>query len=285
MAEFIDQTSLRFLDPAFIRDLVGDLGIETLFALSYRLPSAELRSLEIAEIVRRTFQKPIFETLRVRGSDARSSSPPERVQVDREQPRRGRLEWLDVLLELQLRARIHDQRAPLEGASSRSLLDTLGHPESFEAFRAALEARHGERLAAEMLERLKIRTMDDVRRKAGLLVGVAATEPAPYDPTDPASEYLLPLVLCIQIEPDLNLSQSLRNAKLRRSLLEHERNQPEILRGAEIRRPYVFLSIFPASVAIDDAVPGLSADEIKTRTRALFAAEEMSAHFLEAPPS
>jgi hypothetical protein len=49
--------------------------------------------------------------------------------------------------------------------------------------------------------------------------------------------------------------------------------------GAEIKSPYVFATVFPDAAAVDNALPGLTAAQIKTGAQSLFAAEGMLAHF------
>jgi hypothetical protein len=84
----------------------------------------------------------------------------------------------------------------------------------------------------------------------------------------------------VKFQPELNVAEALQTAKLCRSILENERDFAKSFEGVEVKMPYVFVTIFPESVAVDNAIPGLNANQIKQGVQDLFTAEGMLARFL-----
>lgn len=280
MPAFSDRISLRFLDDTFLEALVGQLGLPALFAIAFELREATVHDVQLTGVRRRKFQVPVFETVRTHGSEDHLASPPKRIRLDRQQPRAGRLGWVDVLVELEVRAVLERRATPPERMDSKDLLAELGDPADLDELRTALEGRFGPSVAEEALERLSVTSIEEFRRRAPRLVELVGEPPPPFDPNDPASAESFPLLVCFRLEPELDIAGALRQAQLSRSLLEAERQYVEVYGEAEVRRPYAFVSLFPASAATGGVLPGLSPEELRTQTRALFAAEEMAAHFV-----
>lgn len=277
---FTDFVILRSLDDTFVSDLIGSIGIGELFTLVYELPAATLHQAELAGIVRRRYQAPIFETLRTRGSEDRNTSPPLRSRIDHEQPRAGRLEWLDIFLELRVSAVVESRASRLEGIRPRDLMAELGEPTSLEELRAALEAEFGESVTRAFFDTLRITTFEEFTRRPKVFLEFVAEALPPFDPADPAHQRSFPLLVCLKVEPTLDIGDALRRARLCRGLLEHERQHVETYGDAEVRCPYAFISLFPESAATDTAIPGHTSAQVMSETRSLFAAEQMAAHFL-----
>jgi hypothetical protein len=277
---FADQLLIRLLDDAFVGNLLTEIGLTRLFSMSYEFDVGELKELTLAGIKRRQFQMPVFETLRATTMDERLLPNPERWKRDREQPRRGRLSWVDLFLELRLAAKVDAKAAPLKEIVVSDLLETLGNPTNLTQLRNALRARYGDSVVAAAFERLKITSFEEFRRRGARFVQFVSEPPPPFDPADPATARSYALCACLVAEAQLDLTDALRNAKLVRSLLENERQHRELFDGGEVKRPYVLVVLFPESAAQGGGFPGLTPEQVRTRTRELFAAEEMVAHFV-----
>lgn len=281
MATLTDRLTLRLLDDAFVSDLLAtQIGLAPLFGLTYRLEAGIVHQVALTRIRRRQFQIPLFQTVRTRGSDERQGANPERIRIDREQPRKGRLEFLDAEIEIEVTATIEDRATRVRQITATDLLTELGNPGNMVALRAALVAQYGAFVADRAIEKLHIESVEELARRGALSFRIESEPAPPFDPNDPANRRDLPLHFCIKVVPQLDPVLALRDAKLCRLLIEEERRSPDEVDGAEIRRPFLFLALFADSAAADDAIPGLTAAQIRTQVRDLFNREEMVAHFV-----
>lgn len=281
MVNFKDRLALRFLNDAFVSDLIfNQIGLNSLFDFSFHLTKGELHAVSLQSVGRRQFERPVFETLRMSGTEHRQSTPPERVQINREHPRHGRLTWVDVFLEARLRATVRPSAGEGGTVTVRDLLAELGDPSDLSELRTALADKYGESAVDAIFEALGITTFEEFRDRGSRFISLASEAPSPFDPQDPANTHDFRLPMCFRFEEDLNLLTALNSAKLCRSVLEHEQQHSEKETVAEVRRPYAFVVVFPDSSAIDGLIPGATAAEFKASTQQLFAAEEMVAHFV-----
>jgi hypothetical protein len=281
MSVFADQMLLRFLDDPFVQDLlVNRLGLTPLFNATYAPQDFDLQSLTLAAVERRELAVPSVETIRVSGSEERITPPAERFQVERQMKRFGRLVWVDVRLDVTLEAKIHDTSMPLDSVQVKKLLDELGGASSLAELRAKLLARYVPSIVDAIFRDLEITSIEDFQSRGDLLVELLYREAPPFDPADPASTRRFALTLCVKLQPELKIGEALQDAKLSRGVMQREADFPAQRDGAEIKSPYVFATIFPAAVAVDGALPGMTAAQIKTGVQNLFAAEGMLAHFI-----
>src|SRR5512142_3209113 len=102
MAGFVDDVLLRFLDADFVAAVLAGVEAETLFYATYDAQQFDVQEAAVASVEQRQFAKPAFETIRTTGTDERCGAAPDRLRIDRVQPRLGRLSWVDVFLEVAL---------------------------------------------------------------------------------------------------------------------------------------------------------------------------------------
>ena len=281
MSTFADQMLFRFLQNVFVEDLLhNQLGLSVLYNLTYEPEDIELHDLTLARVKRRQFQIPVFETIYTTGTEERILPSPERIQVNRQHLRFGRLEWVEVFLEIILSAKVHQQRAPIERVTARDLIEELGGVGSLAELRTKLGERYPQSIVEAFFEKLKISTLEEFKQKGNLFLETVFQTPPPFDPNDPKNLRNFRVNVCVKFQPELNITEVLQAAKLCRSILENERDFAKSFEGVEVKRPYVFVTIFPESVAVDNAIPGLNADQIKQGVQDLFTAEGMLARFL-----
>ena len=281
MSGFSDQMYLRFLDDGFVQDLlVNQLGLPTLFQITYDAQDMELQSAALAGVPARVFQMPAFETIRTTGTEERTLPDPQRVRIDHAQPHYGRLEWVDVLLDVQLSTKVHVTAAPIDRITVQNLIDKLGGVASIADLQTKLKALYPDSVVNAFFDRLRVTTVEDFKQRANLFLEFVYRAPAPFDPNDPQNARAFSLNVCVRFQPDLNIAGALQGAKLCRTILENERDAMESFAGGDIKAPYAFVVIFPDGVATDNALPGLTAAQIKASTKALFQSENMLAHFV-----
>lgn len=279
MSAFADQMLLKFLDDTFVVDLLkNQLSLPALFYLTYEVTDIELKDFALPPelpVLRRQFQMPVFETIRTSGTEERIVPTPERVQVNHEQPRYGRLSWVDVFLEILLATKVHDKGAPIEKITVKNLIEKLGGVASLDELKAKLKELYPVSVVEAFFKKLRISSVEEFKRRGNLFLEFVYKEPPPYDPNDPQNARSFRVNVCVQFQPELKILEALQNAKLCRSILENERDFTEAFEGGEIKTPYAFVVIFPES-----AVPNQNKAQIKTDIKALFAAEQMLAHFV-----
>ncbi|HKO43848.1 MAG TPA: hypothetical protein VJU84_11280 [Pyrinomonadaceae bacterium] len=279
MSLFADQMSIRFLQDSFITDLFEELGLLTLFNTIYSVENLDVREIELGSILNKRFQVPAFETIRTTGVDERLTSLPERIKVDRAQPRRGRLAWTEIFLELLLNVKVHSTASPIESITTKSLLDQLGPVNTIPQLRAALAARFSPDVVNAFFKKTRITTIEDFKRRGDIFLEFVFKQPAPFDPADPTNDRTFRANVCVQFQAEPKIAEALQSAKLCRSILEGEASSSEVLDEVEVKTPFAFLVMFPDASVGDDFIPGLTAAQVKTNIKNIFASENMIAHF------
>lgn len=280
MSGFADQTMMRFLDDAFALDfLVTRIGASALFNAVYNPVDFNLQSVAVSKVVSREFESPTFETVRSTGSDEKITPTSERVMLERSTKNQGRLVWVDVALAAILAAKVESTVLAPESVVTRDLLTELGGAATIAELRTKLLARYTQSQLDAIFAKLHITTIDEFKERMNLFVQFTYKAPPAFDPADPAASKSFPLNVCVKFQPELNVADALQNAKLCRAVRASESNCKEEIQGAEVKTPFAFVTVFPDSVAADDAIPGMTAAQIKTSVQSLFAAEQMLAHF------
>lgn len=272
---------MRFLDDAFALDFLATrVGAVALFNTAYTPVDFNLQSVAVSRVVRREFEAPTFETVRSTGSDEKITPTSERVMSERSTKNQGRLVWVDVALAAVLAATVETTVLEPESVVTRDLLTELGGAATIAELRAKLLTRYTQSQLDEIFAKLRITTIDEFKERMNLFVQFTYKEPPAFNPADPASARNFPLDVCVTFQPELNVADALRNAKLSRAIRARETTCTEEIQGAELKTSSVFVTVFPDSVAVDDAIPGMTAAQIKASVQSLFAAEKMLAHFL-----
>jgi hypothetical protein len=279
MSVFADQMSIRFLEDSFITGLLNDLGLLTLFNIIYSVEKINVQTIALGSIVNKQFQLPAFETIRTTGVDERLTSQPDRVKVDRAQPRYGRLAWTDIFLELLLNAKVHSTASAIDKITVKRLLDELGAVNTMSELRIALAERYLPDVVSAFFKKTRITTIEDFKRRGNSFLEFAYKQPAPFDPNDPQNSRTFRANVCVQFQPEPKIVEALQSAKLCRSIMEGEAGAAETLDEVEIKTPFAFVVIFPDASVGDDFFPGLNAAQTKTNIKTMFAVENMVAHF------
>jgi hypothetical protein len=280
MSLFADQMLLRFLQESFVTDLlVNKLGLSTLFNIIYEAESLDVKEIAIESIERKHYQMPVFETIHTVGTDERLSAMPERIKVDRLQPRSGRLAWVEVFLEILLKVKVHSTAAPIDKITVKHLLDELGAVNTLNELRNALASRYSPDVVNAFFKKTRITTIEEFKRRGNFFIEFVYKAPPPFNPEDPKNSRTFRANVCVQFQPELKIMESIQTAKLCRSILENEGASTQSLDEVEVKTPFVFVVIFPDGIVGDDFIAGVSAAQTKANIRLLFAAENMTAHF------
>jgi hypothetical protein len=280
MSGFSDAMVLQFLDTAFVSDLLTNkLGPEALFDLIYSAEDFEVQKVVLATVSKVEFEAPALETIRTSGTNEQIMPSAARVKVDRTQPRYGRLAWVDVVLDISVTATLKTGATPIESITVQDLLAKLGGVVSIADLKTKLALLYPASVVDAFFQHVPITSVDDFRSRPGFFVQFVYQTPPPFNPADPANQRDFPLNVCVQIQPDLKITEALQNAKLCRSILENERDFPDTFSGGDLHSPYAFVVVFQDSLFVNSAVGALTALQLKAGTKSLFHQERMIAHF------
>jgi hypothetical protein len=281
MSSFGDKMLLAFLGDAFVTDfLTNQVGLTAIFNAAYDLTDLQLQALALASVDRKTFQSPTFESIRITGTYEKITPTSERAQIDRSMKRFGRLVWAEVRLDVSLATKVQTLAMPIDSVRTSNLVEDLGGVPDLATLRTKLLARYAPSVVDAMFKTLRITTIADFEQRMNLLVQLFF-KPAPvFDPADPANARTFPVSVCVKFEPDLNISDALQAAKLCRAVMEREIDGSPPPDGADVKTPFVMVTMYPGSVLKDNAIPGMTAGQIQTSVQALFAAEGMVASFV-----
>ena len=272
--------TLQFLQDTFVADfLTNKVGLPVIFNAAYDLVDVELQDLTLGSVDQKIFQSPTFESIRVYGTHEKITPSSERSQMERTLKRYGRLVWAEVQLNLTLDTKLHFTAMPIDSIRTANLIEDLGGVASLADLRTKLLARYAPSVVDAMFQTLRISTVEDFEERMNLLVQLFF-KPAPaFDPADPNNSRTFPVSVCVKFQPDLNVSDALQAAKLCRAVMEKETDFMPNPNGAELKTPYVIVTVYPDSVVKDNAIPGLTSSQIRTEVQSLFSAEGMVANF------
>ncbi len=271
---------LKFSDAAFVTDfLTNRVGLAPILAASYALEDFDLKDLALASVLHAEFASPTLQTIRVKGTEEQIIPSSLRSQMTREFRGYGRLAWVDVTLDVLLATKMQDNRMPIDSITTEQLLDKIGGAATLNELKTKLTAMYSADVVNAMFQKFRITTIAEFKERLNFLVTFLFKEPDPFDGNDPANSHLLRTTVCVNFQPDLNVSQALQNAKLSRSILDGEQEASPAPEGIDPVNKQVFVTVFPDSVAVDGAIPGMTAAAIKTAVQNVFTAEGMIAHF------
>jgi len=280
MSGFADLLLIQFEQNAFVADfLTNQLGLTALFASAYKPDDVVIHDVALTSIPETQFEMPAFETVRVRGMNEQIMPSPERVKVDRDYHRRGRLAWVDVYLDVLLGTKVESQQMPLDKITAQDLLTMLGPVNTLSDLRNKLGTMYTPSIVDAFFEKLRINTIEDFTSQPGLFLKFIYKQPAPFNPADPKNARTFRINVCVQIQPELKVAEALQSAKLCRSIMENERQHTEQFDGGDVSTPFSFVTVFQDSLVVNNAIGTLTAAQARTGIKQLFTNEGMFAHF------
>jgi hypothetical protein len=280
MSSFVDSTLLRFAQDAFATGLLRDgIGATALFNAMFEGVDVGLRSVVVGTVSARSYKVPVFESVRMSGTEERIAPDMQRVRKERIMPRHGRLGWVDVAFDATLEARVQALVAPLRTVTSQSLESRLGDVHTLDQLRAALLALYPPGVVDAVFRQLRIGTFDDFARQRHLFVQLVGAQPPDFDPEDPATARSFDLPVRVLIADGFDVAGALQAAKLCRSILDYETVSAA---GGEVEQKttHAFITLFADGAVTDASLPGLTAAQAKAAVQDLFAAERMFALFI-----
>ena len=223
------------------------------------------------------FAVPVFETITSEDSTSYPANG-ERSESRSRRHRDGRVAWLDAVCWLRITAQAEAQTGPVTGIATESLLDRLGDQADIAALEAAIGTIVPPAEAAQTLQRLGIRSIEDYRSGRHRILDVIA-EPAPTE----TSAEVVDVDLCVEVFDGATWRDHLRAAAFTKAVLDREFTlQP----GAAGRRAGVgaaYLAILSAEAVTAEPIPGSTPGESQAALAALFRSAGHLVHFDPGP--
>lgn len=271
MSTFVDEQLVRLRDPALLAELMNPPGdaahgrVRALLASMYIMDFATVRGVSDIRVLRVEAQRPIVAAERTIGSWFRSTPDYSRHELALE--RRDPLApmWVDLTAEMDLSLLLEIDGGEVESIVTREITGVT----SLEDFRSRFRFLN---LDAFMRQH-GIVTVDELREAFHyLLTEIRLRAVGPFDPDDPANRHRYELRLAILIRDTVDVTTTLREAKLARAAVENA-TIVEDPGEAEIRTPYAPVVLLPSA-----AVPG--APLTQAALESFFAAEGVLALFV-----
>lgn len=268
MSGFTDSVMLRLNAPGALPGLLlpgGPAGLDRvrqLVGTLYGLPAAAVHAVAQLEVVAAEFQRPLFRPRRLAGSWIRTAPAHERTEVLYEgRDAAAPPEWVDLMLRLTATLVLELDRGAIESVT----LNDIGEYHTLAEF----EAKFRYFDLAGYLARHHIGTVDELRRAYRHLLGeIRFAEPPPFDPADPANRLRVPLELAVLARESVDLTDSLRAARLVRDLAERALPARPDPPGLESRARLAPVLALPAAAV---AASGVTESELL----AFFAAQDV----------
>jgi hypothetical protein len=279
LGAFADGMLLQFAQDAFVADwLTNMVGLRPLFDLVYLPEAFEVKQLTLATVSRKV-EFAVRETIHTRGTDEKIVPTTERTKVERTWPRRGRLDWVDVFLDVRLNVQTASTASPIDHITTRSLLDKVGPVATLAELKAKLGILFAPSVVEAIFKELRITSIEEFQKQPALFLEFVYQPPPVFDPADAANTRIFPLNVCVQVQETFAVREALQSAKLCRSSLENEEDYLGTVGGATVITPYAFVVIFPNALVADGTIPGLTAAVIKANVTSLYKAEQIMAFF------
>jgi len=280
MTTFSDRLLVSFLQDAFVTDLLeNQVTLDALLDVVISPEGIGVEQLDVAGIRRREFALPVFETLHSHGTDEMLGTTSERTRIERTEPKRGRLAWVDVCLDVDLAAKVSLTGGPVDTIAVRNLVKKLEPFNTMAELRARMATLYPQSIVDAYFERFRITSVAQFRREPQLFLEIVSKQPPPFDPNDPSVSRRFRVTVCVQIQSEVRVGEALQAAKLSRAVLDGETAFVATNHEYEIVRAHAFLVLFPDASVTDATLPGMTAAQTKTGIRNLFRSEGMLAHF------
>lgn len=250
-------------DPAGlarVRQLAGTL---------YGLPAATVHEVASIEVVAAELQRPLFRPRQLSGSWTRTAPAHERTEVLYEgRDAAAPPEWVDLMLRVNATLVLELDQGAIESVT----LNDIGDYQTLAEFQAKF--RYFD--LPGYLARHHITTVDELRHAYRHLLGeIRFAAPPPFDPSDPANRRRVPLELAVLVRESVDLTESLRAARLVRDLAERALPARPDPAGLESHGRLAPVLLFPAAAV---AASGIT----ETDLLAFFAAQDILA--ISLPP-
>jgi hypothetical protein len=252
MGQFTDSILLKLSDPQQLAAVLTTpgattgAGLQVLFNAAFTLPYATVSSLNSLAVLSVEIERPVLVERRRRGYWTQAQPHYARTEVTYDDVDPLAPLWIDLAAQVKINATLNVDPGVLES----TLINDLPAQATLADYQAQLPffdfatfmAEHG------------ISTVDQLRESTSFLVGQLKYKAAtPFNPNDPANTYTLPLSVPILVRETVDLSASLRDAKLARIVMErglgYVRDPVAGIGPADVKSPFVPAAILPQPAA------------------------------------
>jgi hypothetical protein len=270
MSKFADDLMLKYMTPAKVADLLtppndpNRLRVRQLLQGVYETRFLNVRQVDTVEVLAKQYQVPLPQPADVRATWEKVLPVSERSFGSFTAPQLGREAWVGMELDTKVSIRAEITSGAVEEIASEDLSE-VSTEEEFAAKFQFIDLEAFKRQAG-------VTSFQELKALFPRQFRLQFAQPPPFDPTDVRFARTFRLSICALFMPELNVEETLREAKLSRRAAEAGRPTIGEVDGAEVATPCAWMVIFPKST-----LPAAGPPE--TAYRSLFAAEGMVAAF------
>jgi hypothetical protein len=244
MSLFTDQVLLQLGDPERLVQLLAPASdpnrtrLRALLAAAYDLPFAIIHEVQEIAVRRGEVERPLFPLTQTSGTWTQTNPSYTRTDVAYQALNGAEPTWLDVAAELDVTLVLE-----VDAGQVASIL-----PREITGFSTLAEFRARFRFIDldAFMARHRITTVDELKQSYDyLLTEVRLQAPGPFDPASPANRHRFTLGVAVLIREAIDVTATLRVAKLARTVAERTLTYRREADGGEARTPYAPLVIFP----------------------------------------
>jgi hypothetical protein len=270
MTTFADELMVRYMDPANVDLLLVPAEDATkqrakaLLAAVYEPRLLEVQSLDSITITAQSFQVPVVEPMAVNGTWEKVLPQSERSLIGFDLSAVAQTNWVDMLLETTVSARVSATSAPLDAVTSQDVSELS--QQDFQAKFQFLDL-------PGLMTAAGVSTYQELQADFPRLYQLRYAAPSAYNPDDPGAVRTYSLRVSVLFFATLDLQGALRQLTQSRRATDAVWPQPDEYEGGDLLSASAWIGVFPASVF------GPAAPITQDQVTALFAAKGWVAAF------
>ncbi len=271
MTSFADQLMVRYMDPANVNLLLVPAADTTrqraqaLLASVYEPRLLTVQSLDSITVTAKSFQVPVVEPVSVNGTWEKVIPQSERSLISFDLPAMAQTDWIDMVLETTVTARVSASSAPLDAVTSEDVSEL-----SQQDFLAKFQFLD----LAGLMTAAQVSTYQELQADFPRLYQLHYAALPPFNPDDPGAKRTYKLRISVLFFSTLDLQAALRQLAQSRRALDADWPRPSEYEGGDLLASSSWIGVFPTSVFAPKTTP-ITQDEVS----ALFAAQSSVAAY------
>ena len=245
MTSFADQLTVRYMDPANVDLLLVPQADATrqraqaLLASVYEPRLLTVQSLDSITVTAKNFQVPVVEPVSVNGTWEKILPQSERSLVSFDLPALAQTDWIDMVLETTVTARVSATSEPLDMVTSEDVSEL-----SQQDFLAKFQFLD----LVGLMTAAQVSTYQELQADFPRLYHLHYATPPPYNPDDPGAKRTYQLRICVLFFSTLDLQAALRQLAQSHRAVDAVWPRPSEYEGGDLLASSAWIGVFPTSV-------------------------------------
>lgn len=245
MSEFSDRLMVKFLEPAKVLALLTPPSdpsrsrVRRLLESVYEFGDLIVHEVDSVTVQRTELQVPVTVPVDLHGTWEKYFPQSERAFATVSAPRLSRTRWVAMRLQTRVTVKVEVAAGAFERLVHADLSDV--------ATLAEFEARFMFIDVQGFMAQAGVSTFQELKRHLPQLLELHFADPPAFDPADPAAKRTLPLTVCAQFFPTVDLEGALRQIKASRQAVDATLPREEAPDGGEAMASCAWMAVFPAN--------------------------------------